>query len=56
MIFQDSKKYFLRNKSETASKIRAFIQATKVNPGYKIEVIRSNNGTEFINKEMKKLF
>lgn len=47
--------YFLKNKSEVAGCIRKFVQQVKVNPGHRIKTIRSDNGKEFINQEVKKI-
>lgn len=48
--------FFLKNKYETADKIHEFIEKVKVNPGYTIKTIRSDNGTEFVNNKVRKIF
>lgn len=45
--------YFLKHKSETAKKIKEFILFTERQMGHKIKVVKSDNGTEFVNEELQ---
>lgn len=45
--------YFLKHKSETVSKIKEFIVFTERQMGHKIKIIKSDNGTEFVNQELQ---
>lgn len=47
--------YFLTNKYEVHNKLKEFIMHVKTQTGKSIKVIRSDNGKEFVNKEIKKL-
>lgn len=48
--------YFLKEKSEVIEKLRVFIKQAEKSDGHMIKKIRSDNGTEFINAAVKKLF
>lgn len=47
--------YFLKNKHETVDKIKTFLNFVTKNLEHKVKIIRSDCGSEFINKEMKSL-
>jgi len=48
--------YFLKHKSEVPDKFYAFYQMIHTQFGKKIQVLRSNNGGEFVNKSMQEFF
>lgn len=48
--------YFIKNKSETIEKLKIFIKLAENETGNKIKIIRSDNGTKFINKEARSFF
>lgn len=48
--------YFIKAKSEVASKIKSFVEMVNNQTEYKIKTIRSDNGTEFVNSELKMFF
>jgi len=48
--------YFLKQKSEVPDKFYAFYQMIHTQFGKKIQVLRSNNGGEFVNKSMQEFF
>lgn len=48
--------YFLRNKSEAVEHIRRYIRYVKNKFGKAPNVIRSDNGREYANNEIKRLF
>lgn len=48
--------YFLRHKSETKNKIEEFIEEFENQFNCKIKRVRSDNGKEFINREVEKIF
>lgn len=48
--------YFLQNKTETCTKIKNFITLAENITGNKLITFRSDNGLEFINKDLKNLF
>lgn len=45
--------YFLKHKSETALKIKQFVNWAERQTGNKVKVIRTDNGGEFMNKEIQ---
>lgn len=45
--------YFMKNKSQTVDYVRKFIELSEKETGNNIQTIRTDNGREFINKEMK---
>lgn len=45
--------YFLKNKSEVADCIRKFVLQVKVNLEYKIKKMRSDNGKEFVDHQVR---
>jgi transposase InsO family protein len=47
--------YFIENKSQVVEKFSEFIKMTKTETGKSIRMIRSDNGTEYINEDVKKL-
>lgn len=47
--------YFLKNKSEVKKKLENFITLAERETGYKVKALRSDNGLEFLNKEIKEL-
>lgn len=47
--------YFLKQKSEVLNNLKTFINWSEKQSGHSIEVFRSDNGTEFTNKEVKQL-
>lgn len=47
--------HFLKNKSETKHKIELSIKFIENQTNKKIKILRSDNGLEFINKELKNL-
>lgn len=48
--------YFLKRKSEVASRVKEFIAMAERQTGCCVKVFRSDNGKEFVNEEMNKLF
>lgn len=46
--------YFLKQKSEVVEKCRYFVKLAEKECGHPIRIIQSDNGTEYINDEMKK--
>jgi len=48
--------YFLKYKSEVPDKFYAFYQMIHTQFGKKIQVLRSDNGGEFVNKSMQEFF
>ena len=48
--------YFLKHKSEVPDKFYAFYQMIHTQFGKKIQVLRSDNGGEFVNKSMQEFF
>ncbi|KAG6438777.1 hypothetical protein O3G_MSEX000215 [Manduca sexta] len=49
------KVYFLKNKSESIECLKLFLKQTQVNPGHKINFIRSDNAKEFCSRDMENL-
>lgn len=49
------KVYFLKSKSETVHHVEEFLNETKTRYDHKIKIVRTDNGTEFINYAMKTL-
>lgn len=47
--------YFLKNKFEVKKHLENFISLAERETGYKVKVLRSDNGLEFVNKEIKEL-
>lgn len=47
--------YFLANKSQVVERISQFIKLAERETGKKVKTIRTDNGTEFINKELSKI-
>lgn len=45
--------YFLKQKSEVHDKLKAYVKWAEKQNGHPIKVVRSDNGTEFINSESK---
>lgn len=45
--------YFMKKKSEVVEKLKIFIAMTQKETGHNIQVLRSDNGTEFVNNEVK---
>lgn len=48
--------YFMKTKDEVVEKFRNFLKLAEKQHGNKVKIVRSDNGTEFINERMKKLF
>lgn len=48
--------YFLKNKYEVYEKIKKFLDMAEKETGNKIKIVRTDNGKEFINNNVKKLF
>lgn len=48
--------YFLRHKSEVTGKIISFIRFVQTQTEHKVKIIRSDNGTEYVNGELKQFF
>jgi Integrase core domain. len=48
--------YFLQEKSDTIDKPKHFIKFCKTYTGNSVKTIRTDNGTEFVNRETAKLF
>lgn len=48
--------FFIKEKSEVPDLIKKFITYTKIQFGHTIKVFRTDNGTEFINGPVKRLF
>lgn len=44
--------YFMRNKSEVIQKLKMFLALTQTETEHRVRILRSDNGTEFVNKEM----
>jgi len=44
--------YFLKHKSEVKNIIGTVIQKVKTNTGFKVQVLRTDNGLEFVNNEV----
>lgn len=44
--------HFLRNKSDAASKVMAFVNFVHTQTNHQIKAVRSDNGTEYTNKEL----
>jgi len=47
--------YFIQHKSEVKRKIATFVKMAEIEIGNKIKTIRTDNGLEFINKEVQNL-
>uniref|UniRef100_A0A1Y1LCN3 Endonuclease n=1 Tax=Photinus pyralis TaxID=7054 RepID=A0A1Y1LCN3_PHOPY len=47
--------YYLKNKYETIEKLEHFLKYAEVDTGKKVKVLRSDNGTEFVNRDVKAL-
>lgn len=45
--------YFLKHKSEVFEKFKHVVALAKMECGHDIKILRSDNGTEYVNKEMK---
>lgn len=45
--------FFKQNKGQTAKKVQYFINLAEKETGNKVKIIRSDNGKEFLNKEIK---
>lgn len=48
--------YFLKQKSEVADNIKKYVKMVQKENRHNIRIFRSDNGTEFINDELKKFF
>lgn len=48
--------YFLKQKSEVANNVKKFVTLAQKDHGHNIRIFRSDNGTEFVNDEMKTFF
>lgn len=48
--------YFLKQKSEVAAKVKSTVMQMQQENGHKVRSFRSDNGTEFVNAELKKFF
>lgn len=48
--------YFLKQKSEVAEKVKNAVMRMEQENGHKVRIFRSDNGTEFVNAELKKFF
>lgn len=48
--------FFMKYKSEVYEKVKLFLKLAQNSYGHNVQVFRSDNGTEFINDKMKKLF
>lgn len=48
--------YFLKQKSEVASRIKQFVNLAKNQTQHSIKVLRSDNGTEFVNKQLSEFY
>ncbi|OWZ03767.1 Rve-domain-containing hypothetical protein [Phytophthora megakarya] len=47
--------YFLKKKSEVANKFKTYLTMYENQWGERIKCLRSDNGTEFVNKSMDKI-
>lgn len=48
--------YFIKSKSEVSSKIKSFVEFVNNQTEHNVKKIRSDNGTEFVNDEIKRFF
>ena len=48
--------YFLQEKSDTIYELKHLIKFCKTYTGNSVKTIRTDNGTEFVNRETAKLF
>lgn len=48
--------YFLKHKSEVKNKLKLFIKSFKTGSGFKIKAIQTDNGTEFLNDDVTRIF
>lgn len=48
--------YFLKQKSEVAENVKNFVNRMQRESGHNIRNFRSDNGTEFVNKDLKMFF
>lgn len=48
--------YFLGQKSEVAANVKNAVMRMQQEGGHKVQIFRSDNGTEFVNAELKKFF
>lgn len=48
--------YFLKKKSEVAAKVKNAVMHMQRQSGHKVNIFRSDNGTEFVNAELKTFF
>jgi hypothetical protein len=48
--------YFLKHKSEVAAKVKNAVMRMQQEGGHKVQIFRSDNGTEFVNADLKKFF
>lgn len=48
--------YFLKKKDEVGEKIESFLKFTSVQVNHTIKVLRTDNGTKFVNKRLANLF
>lgn len=46
--------YFLRHKSEVPDKIKSFVSLVETQTSYKIKILRSDNGREYVNAKLVK--
>jgi len=44
--------YFIKNKSEMKNVIEMYIKGVKTETGSKVKILRTDNGLEFVNKDM----
>lgn len=59
LLFKDDFSHFrfiycIKQKSEVVEKLRVFVKLAQKQNGHNISIIRSDNGTEFVNAEVKK--
>lgn len=47
--------FFLKQKSEVKNRISEYVKSVKVNTGYEISVLRSDNGTEYTNNDVNNI-
>ncbi|CAB0007369.1 unnamed protein product [Nesidiocoris tenuis] len=48
--------YFLNSKDETAASLMEFVKMAETQSGHKVKTIRSDNGSEFVNRTLQKFF
>lgn len=48
--------YFLKQKSEVPNKIKEFVRLTHNQTKHRIKIVRSDNGTEFVNSSLRDFY